>query len=425
MHYFRLFLALLILTVSACSKTTMTVKSNPPGAQVVMKATGITAVTDSKLELPEEEVFGRKESTSEVLIFTKEGYKALEKEVWLFKDKKNNITVDLEEYNTFLEIKSTPAPIHIHFVPSDVSRPISWTGSDADWKNSEAYWSLLPKDWPKEFTTPISLKCTEKEAKALSSYQMRVVLEDVKGYLPTGDYRSLIDVGYSFSSNLKPNFKNKMNISLKPVVTTLQIISEPEGAVVEDISTGGFGYLGTTPLVRNFNWEDVVLWSDRITTASESARVGNKELVGNKRKRLFGSSLYINLRLSKSGYQDTYLRRLRLPVGEERSFHKNMNALNYSLTFASDPAGVHVYVKRDREKETYNQEEGEFVTKVVSFNKHLGTTPFTINLDPNDPLIHGDELIFEKSGYNAGSLDFAEGEANYYKVMVPVNIMER
>ena len=65
------------------------------------------------------------------------------------------------------------------------------------------------------------------------------------------------------------------------------------------------------------------------------------------------------------------------------------------------------------------------MTKVVAFNKHLGTTPFTINLDPNDPLVHGDELIFEKSGYNIGSLDFAEGEANYYKVMVPVNIMER
>ena len=102
-----------------------------------------------------------------------------------------------------------------------------------------------------------------------------------------------------------------------------------------------------------------------------------------------------------------------------------MNALMASLTFASDPAGVHVYVKRSREKEVYNAETGEFQKITVSFKKHLGTTPFTLTLDPTDPLKHGDKLIFEKSGYTTGEINFAEGEANYYKVMVPVNIMER
>lgn len=398
MQNLKLFLAiLLMMTVAACSKTTVLVKSTPPGAHVVLKNSGISLTTDKKIKLSEEDVFGEKKVISETFIFKKKGYRAEEIERQLSKGKNNKVAIQLDEIDTVLEIKSTPAPIQIEFAPD----------------------APLPKGWPRRFPTPIVLQCTSEEAQALSAYRLLVDIDKIKGYIPSGNYRSLTSSGYPLSSSLKPGHKNSITISLKPVVTTLQVMSEPEGAIVEDISTGGFGYLGKTPLIRNFNWEDVESWSDRITSGAGS------ETVGNKRKQLFGNSLYIDLRLSKPGFQDAYLKRLRLPVGEERAFHKNMNALNTVLTFASDPAGAHVYVQRDRGKEIYDPAKGVFIHKPVLFNKHLGTTPFTLNIDPNDPLQHGDILIFEKSGYKTGDMTFADGEANYYEVMVPVNIMQR
>lgn len=384
-----------ILAITACSKTTVLVKSTPPGADVVLKRTGVTVTTDKKIEISENEIFGNNRLILETFVFVKEGYRTKEIEQQLFKDKNNRVSVNLDKYDTSLEIKSTPTPIHIEFAPD----------------------ATLPQGWPRTFTTPIKLECTNSEAQALSAYRLLVDADNIKGYIPTGNYRSLISSGYPLNSSLKPGRQNSITIPLKPVVTTLQVVSDPEGAVVEDISTGGFGYLGKTPLIRNFNWEDVESWSDRIATDTEK--------VGNKRKKLFGNTLYINLRLSKPGFQDAFLRRLRLPVGEERSFHKNMNAVNSVLTFASDPAGAHVYASKERRKEIYDPATGEFIEKIVPFSKHLGSTPFTLNLDPTDPLQHGDKLIFEKSGYKTGSMEFADGEANYYKVMVPVNIKER
>ena len=44
--------ALLFTGIGACTKTTLIVKSNPPGANVVMKGTGISKVTDSKIDVP-------------------------------------------------------------------------------------------------------------------------------------------------------------------------------------------------------------------------------------------------------------------------------------------------------------------------------------------------------------------------------------
>jgi hypothetical protein len=395
MHYFKiLFAVLLILTTASCSKTTLTVKSNPPGARAVLKNTGLSVITDSKMELPKS-VFGKKDHSEEAIVFSKEGYRTIEITRMLHKGDDNIVAADLDKFDTFLEIKSTPAPIHLRFSPTD----------------------KLPKDWPNEFTTPINLTCTHREAQQLSS--SRLVMEVDKGYIPSGEYRQLITSGFPLNLSLKPGYKNEMNISLKPVVTTLQVMTSPDGAIVEDISSAGFGYIGVTPLVRNFNWEDVVLWSDRISTKA------NGETVGKKREALYGSSLYLDLRISKPGFQDAYLRRLRLPVGEERAFHKNLNTIISTLTFASDPTGVHVYVERSRTKEVYNQATGAFVNKSVTHKKHLGTTPFTLNMDPNDPLQHGEKLIFEKSGYTPGMMEFAEGDANYYQVMIPVNIKER
>lgn len=404
MRYYRLFLAIfLILTVSACSKSMMTIKSNPPGAQAVLEKYGISLMTDGKVELPENEIFGEKDSTSENLIVTKEGYKTYKKSIWLFKGKKNEIPVVLEEYNTFLEIKSTPAPIHIKFSPD----------------------APLPEDWPREFTTPVSLKCTEKEAKALTSHHLMVDFQSINGFLPTGNYRSLIsNTGYALGSSLQPGHKNIMDISLKPVVTTLQVISKPDQAIVTDLSSGGFLTMGETNFIKSFNWEDVVLWSNRISASSEVDGSEN-EATGRSRKSLYRSSLYLNLKLSKPGYQDLFVKRVRIPIGEERILNVTLNPLISKIHFDSEPEHVHVYVQRMMEKDIYNEKKEIFEKVLVEHKKHLGRTPFHLSVDPNDPLIHGETLIFEKSGYKPSKVKFADGEASFFKVMVPEHIKER
>jgi len=490
MSFIKIIITIFIaLLLSSCS-TSLTIKSNPTGANVVLKGTGITAITDQKIKIPnnlfdtaideyilyttsnqykavnvntknkvlnqginadksdykldDEGIDVRKRITGskrqEVLVFEKEGYRTVEKVTELEKGEANTITVELEEVNTQLNISSTPAPTHLKFITLNPNYKIE---------------DLLPSDWPEEFTTPINLSCTENEVKYLKNVSLKKTFGD--GYIPTGMYRDLGRKGLPLK--LKEKKANNLNISLKPVVTTLQVMSTPPGATVEDISSGGFGYLGETPLIRNFNWEDVVEWSERREYKSteeeanayqNNARTGpemeefytgkeykfkniklttikrDQKFANNKRLRLEKGLIYLDLRITKPGYEDAYLKRLRLPVGEERSFHKNLNGEITNINFASDPAGVHVYVTRSTNKDIYDATTGTVTNQAISYKKHLGTTPFTLNMDPTDPLIHGDKFILMKTGYiTVDDLQYAYGNTSYYMVMEPKNIKKR
>ncbi len=360
---------------------------------MVLKRSGVSAMTDQKLTLPPSVFTQGQNQVTETLIFEKEGYRTVELRKTLYKGKDNIVGVELDEFNTFLNISSTPVPIHIKFQGGS-----------------------LPKEWPDEFTTPISLECTESESRNMGN--VRLTVKNDNGFLPIGEYRSLYgNDGYKL--NLKTGYTNDLKIPLKPIVTTIQVATTPSGAIIEDISSGGFGYIGESPVVRTFNWEDVLQWSEKRKFVKNSAESQID------RQQLSRSYIYPDLRITKPGFEEAYLRRLRLPIGEERSFHKNLTPSVSTITFASDPAGVHVYVQRSREKETYVQATGDFQKIKVEFNKHLGTTSFTLNIDPNDPLKHGETLLFEKTGYKEGTMRFAEGNDNYYEVMKPENIKER
>jgi hypothetical protein len=453
------------------------VKSNPPGANVVMKGTGISKVTDTKIDIPHslfeegsregiiydktekeyiicllnsnnrcevegvERNFGNKvvsktfyrkpsdKKRYEILIFEKDGYRSQEKLVLLNKGESQHIVAELNEVDTSLNIISTPAPVHLYFLNDQVK-----SINDPDYEDKIKQY--LPKGWPTEFTTPINFTCTEKEAKELRDKKYRLKKDNNDGFLPTGQYRDLSFDGHKLK--LDPGKQNELNVSLKPVVTTLQVITSPPGAIVEDISSGGFGYLGETPLIRNFNWEDVVEWSEKRQYKKDAeeakARLGANrdpdspvfDRTKNRRIRLEDSLLYLDLRITKAGYEESYIKRLRLPIGEERSFHKNLNEEISLVNFASDPAGVHVYVVRHKEKDIYDEKTGKVENMEITYKKHLGTTPFTLNIDPTDPLKHGDEFFFMKPGYiTVDNLKYAYGNANYYVVMEPVNIKKR
>ena len=390
MSLFRVIFVAIAISVSACTSTLLTVKSNPPGAVVTLKKSGLSATTDSKMTLPSDVFPQSSKQYFETLVFEKKGYRIVESKRRLVKGSENVVHVDLHKINTFLHISSLQAPIHLKFVGGD-----------------------LPEDWPREFTTPVVLECTAKECGGIGNLSLKAVSDN--GYLPIGKYHDLFSKdGYSLQ--IKTDYTNELEIPLKPIVTTLQVATSPAGAVVEDISSGGFGYLGESPLVRNFNWEDLLRWSEKRKFDKGSAET---------RKKLSDSFIYLDLRITKPGYEESYLRRLRLPIGEERSFHKNLTERISLISFASDPPGVHVYVQRSNEKEVYNAKTGGFKVVNVDYNKHLGTTPFTLNMDPSDPLRHGEVLLFEKTGYKDGSSRFATGNGHYYEVMKPEKIKER
>ena len=119
------------------------------------------------------------------------------------------------------------------------------------------------------------------------------------------------------------------------------------------------------------------------------------------------------------------LKDLKVPIGEERSFRRDLKEIISQIHFASDPDGVHVYVERMIEQEIYDESKKELKKVKVAHKKHLGSTPFTLNIDPNDPLKHGEILIFEKSGYKLATSRYAMGQKSYHQVMVPEVIKER
>ena len=82
-------------------------------------------------------------------------------------------------------------------------------------------------------------------------------------------------------------------------------------------------------------------------------------------------------------------------------------------------------MERELYKEVYDEGKNRVKAVPVKFKKHLGTTPFTLNIDPSDPIRHGEKLIFEKSGYIKTQTFFASGNESYHQVMTPEKVKER
>jgi hypothetical protein len=197
-------------------------------------------------------------------------------------------------------------------------------------------------------------------------------------------------------------------VTMPPAVTTLTILSDPEGADVHDVSPAGFGYLGKTPLERNFTVGEVQTWVARRTEKGRAA--------------MFDSVL-LELKISNKGYDDVFLQNIRIPIGEKRAFQETLDPVLTEISFDSDPEGVHVYVVRTIKKDILNQETGVISSTPVQVERHLGQTPFTLKPDPSDPLLHGDGLLWKKSGYDAAlnTTVFAKGQARIHHVMETVN----
>lgn len=370
--------------LAGCAGTTLLVQTNPPGANVSLERLGVQGVSDARLSIPEEAFRERGAALGDTLRLSKPGYRDARHAVTLAKGEENRTrpaVLALERIDSVLRIQSHPAG----------ARGVFDFGGRTP-----------PPNWPESFVTPAEFALTSREAMERGA--------DVKLRSLTIDGYTTTDVKPGSPLPLEPGRTSTLMVNFSPIITTLQVMTDPEGASVEDITPGGFGYLGETPLNRNFTWEDVNIWADR-----------------NEVKRRDGSfdAVRLTLRITKRGHEEAYLREVMLPLGQQRSFRRELTPLVLRVSFASDPDGVHVYVNRQVRQEQYDEASGGLKSVQVEVKRHLGTTPFTFNMDPNDPLRHGDKLVFEKSGYRSAEVVYALGVPNYHQVMTPVNIAPR
>jgi hypothetical protein len=404
-----------ILSACAMGPTVVTVRSDPSGANVVLKDIGIPAITDAEVKISDkqfEDGHPDREFRDETFVFTLEGYRKEAVKKRLQKHVPGDVHAKLFKVDTKLTIKSEPPGALVKL----------WCNNRRD-MTREDWEGILPEDWSEEFTTPKTFVCTRDEARKIEKSIVSIQDVQLEGYYEVWEaFENSSSSRNSRRIRLEPGRDTTLLIPMKPVITRLQVISNPPGAIVEDINDGGFGYLGETPLIRNFNWEDVQNWR-----AKQSVKRGNQ--IGRDGKLydnvISFKAMHLNLRISKAGFDDVYLKNLRIPIGQERAFRKDLMRLASQINFASDPQGVHVYVERALDKEVYDEGNNRVNTVQVKFKKHLGTTPFTLNIDPNDPIKHGENLIFEKSGYIKAKTNFASGNESYHQVMTPEKVKER
>jgi len=435
-----------ILFFTGCGSSIINLNTTPDGARVFMLKSGESLITDSKIELKDEffekekpttvdidkisqnigsdrldflkevgsyrdglnlvdikrldsklssKIFDYKEALSksfkkiyredtELFYITKMGYRSKLISKKFVKGDSVDIVSELEKLNTSITFQSEPSGALISLNIDE---------------------TFLPKGWKREFKTPATFYATGREADFISKY-LGVESIYYEGYNVINRWKSDI---------LKPTKKETLNIKLKPIITTISIMSNPTGASVEDISEAGFGYLGETPIKRSFSWEDMMFWAQKRNLI--------KDTFGKDGRKI--QAIELNLRISKSGYKDSFMRYLKIPVGESRSFKRDLKKISAKINFSSDPEGVHIYVQRDVLEDVYNQANGKLERKKVPYKKHLGATPFTYNMDFSSPLKHGDILIFEKSGYKTDTMLYAEGESSYHIVLEPKVIKAR
>ena len=369
-------LMILAATSAATGKTTLMISTDPAGAQYKCQQLGRAGATNVEIEVPKS-AFAGQASISEQVSFTLPGYQPLDKAVTLRRGKKNTVNAKLERIDTTLTITSQPEGAEVN-----LSAPLLGTQT---------------------FTTPFTLEMTASAA-AMVTNTVSIARVFLEGYVADPSWINRV-VAVPAGRN------TTTNIALAPILTTIEVLTEPEGADIEDIEPSGFGYLGVGPLRRSFTYEDLRNWaSKRRVVKAQGAEPTLLNVAG-------FDAIQLTLRISKSGYDDTFLRGISIPIGESRSFHRALSPRVEQIRFMSDPPGTHVFVLRFTIKDTYDEATGTLRQQRVNEEKYLGTTPFTYNIDAADPLLHGERLIFRKSGLNDQVIIYSSGEVTYFVVM--------
>ena len=411
MSKIKIFIVLVILAAVSCAvKTKMIIKTTPTGADVKI----VNQSGDLKDKVKSDVIYAikndadffkpKQKSTEVYLIVFMNGYK---EQLHIAKIKKgllNNIEIiDLNPLDTKISFETDPPGCKIRFSKNN----------SKGWKFQEVL--FLEKDfldisdivWDENVRKKLnnlidSSKMTEVKF-VITPFEGKYTSESANKYLKNIKYILIAKENYVSlfkDFDFRVGQSNNFSFKLNPFKVKLKVISDIEGVKVEDIREGtSFGYLGETPFIRNFAYQECI---DRYDTFGRSQKV------------------LLQLRATKRGYEDEYLD-VEIQFGEEKTINIPIKKRPMEITFQSDPPGSHVYVLRIKNRKMLGKEKEKKIVKEVSLEhwKHLGTTPFTYFMELSDPLEHGDVLKFSRSGFHDAIENFKSGVTSYHKVLEP------
>ncbi len=404
----------LLLTFLLCGcATTIQLSSMPDEAEVTIKARRgsaspwvavdqVTTPSTYRIE-SNPQFFGSDKSARIDLLFRKSGHVDVRVQPIIMKGQLNTIPlVQLEPLNTFLGISTTPEGATVTFYRNEEGAragrgmlpiPLDDTISVAmEVENLIGQQSEINRG-PRR-PTPLRLFSSASFARRhMADIQyMRIELE---GYVPIIEPLQVV-----------PGERQSIERTLVPAQVTLNIRSRPSGAIVEDTRTAGFGKLGETEL-------------QRVITYEELAR---------RPEFLSRGRLILNLRGIKEGFGEWNRRDIKVPLGDTYELEFHLHPRLVSIRIDSEPAGASVYVMRTRHSDA--EADLDPVTgegTAFDHKVHLGTTPFSYNLNPadGDSLRHGDIVYFEREGYETTEVRFVDGASVLHGKLDPKRPAER
>jgi hypothetical protein len=405
--------ALIAIFLTSCATTAVTIKTKPSGAKVVLinqkgEQKG-SVISDNNFEIRNKEDFfaSGEERTSLLLLAVKEGYKPQLKYlsgIEVGKKNENTPIINLSRLSTDISIETSPPGASVRFYDANHREVPFLTKEFVSVRNSTVAGLVeshlrdidhsLKASRLDTITTPFDQKYTESTANAFFGRIAKIRIEK-EGYTPE-----------QHEISIRPDESNSFSYKLKPFNTSIKIISDIDGVEVEDVSNASgasFGYLGKTPFIRKFTYDEVY-----------------------KRKAFWNAGkLNLTLKSTQPGYE-TEFQNVTVPIGEEITIKISMRSQPKEISFQSDPQGSHVYVFRQKERDVFNPDTNQIETKVLDHWKHLGVTPFTYYMDTSDPLKHTDQLKFSRPGYRDGFDQFKSGINNYHLVLTPAgDIIQR
>lgn len=399
---------LLVALLSGC-QTSLKLQSDPDGATVSIYARppeGGSWEQKDKVRTPQiyqltspQAYFGSGSTAPAVLIYEKAGYGTERREMVLQKNSANELPlVTLPPLDTVIKITTEPsgATISLHATMEDANKGVGAINIpdgetinlpvDAILKDLSlnTRTDLLPT-----VSSPWLLRSTRDYA-ARQFKNVRWIRVEAEGFIPEVD-RFAIRPGVSQTSEFK----------LRPAVVNLNITSTPPGAIVEDLRPGGFGKLGETEINLQITYDQFK----------------------NRPELLEKGRLLLDLRgfFPQPGYTEWNRTDIEIPLGETYNLEFVLEPTLKQVYFTSSPDRANVYVEREITS-TNRADEGRATAKV---KKHLGITPLNYNIDPGDPLVHGETIFFELDGYEDTEVVFAKDEPIVHGRLVPLNPGER
>jgi len=423
--------------MTGCASTKMSIKTNPPGADVVLiniegeQKARTRSNTSYNVNIEEDffqdnsvmgmdmSMMGDKEVALVPAVITKENYLPKLHIYEMTRGDKNEKTdvVDLEKLNSTITLETDPPGAKVYFFASKEDainfyntdqkarvKPATFLEKDAvqslrvysAQSNKindilSAYLEDLDQSTKRREASNIITPFTQKYTSNTVSRDFRnlkVALIEKNGYLPIVE-----DIAF------KAGESNFYSFKLSPWSTKLTVISEPKGIEIEDFRKDtSFGYLGSTPLIRPFSYDEVS---------------GER-----KDDFWFGRKIKLALRATKAGYEEKIIR-VDVPFGEEITTRIKLDELASAINFQSEPPGAHVFVRRVIIKKEYNAKLDKMIDNKLTHWKHLGVTPFTYAQDPSDLLEHKDSLKFSLPGYADGTDFFKSSVSSYHLVLEP------